>query len=69
MNIVGEHTTGDRFSQLVEIANPVVGDGCHYFLDVDTIDPIRIGSGGRFFASPQTMAPNALTVSGAEKRL
>ena len=37
-NIVGEHTTGDRFGQLMEIAQPNLGVGYHYFLDDDTVD-------------------------------
>ncbi len=37
--IVGEHTTGDYFGKLMEIAQPAVGVGYHYFLDDDTIDP------------------------------
>jgi ribonuclease Z len=37
--IVGEHTTGDYFGKLMEIAQPTLGVGYHYFLDDDTIDP------------------------------
>ena len=37
--IVGEHTTGDYFGKLMEIAQPAMGVGYHYFLDDDTIDP------------------------------
>ena len=37
--IVGEHTTGDRFGQLMAIAQPKLGVAYHYFLDDDTIDP------------------------------
>ena len=37
--IVGEHTTGDYFGKLMEIAQPVMGVGYHYFLDDDTVDP------------------------------
>jgi ribonuclease Z len=37
-NVVGEHTTGDRFGQLMEIAQPKLGVGYHYFLDDDTVD-------------------------------
>ena len=37
--IVGEHTTGDYFGKLMEIAQPALGVGYHYFLDDDTIDP------------------------------
>lgn len=37
-NVVGEHTTGDRFGQLLEIAKPKLGVGYHYFLDDDTVD-------------------------------
>lgn len=39
-NVVGEHTTGDRFGQLMEIARPKLGVGYHYFLDDDTVDPM-----------------------------
>ena len=37
--IVGEHTTGYYFGKLMEIAQPAMGVGYHYFLDDDTIDP------------------------------
>ena len=37
-NVLGEHTTGDRFGQLMEIAQPQLGVGYHYFLDDDTVD-------------------------------
>jgi ribonuclease Z len=37
--IVGEHTTGDKFGQLMNIARPKLGVAYHYFLDDDTIDP------------------------------
>ncbi len=37
--IVGEHTTGDKFGQLMNIAKPKLGVAYHYFLDDDTIDP------------------------------
>lgn len=37
--IVGEHTTGERFGRLCEIAEPALAVAYHYFLDDDTIDP------------------------------
>ena len=37
--IVGEHTTGDKFGQLMNIAKPKLGVAYHYFLDDDTVDP------------------------------
>ena len=37
-NVVGEHTTGDRFGQLMEIVQPSLGVGYHYILDDDTVD-------------------------------
>ena len=36
--VVGEHTTGDRFGQLMEIVQPSLGVGYHYSLDDDTVD-------------------------------
>jgi ribonuclease Z len=36
--VVGEHTTGDRFGQLMEIVQPGLGVGYHYSLDDDTVD-------------------------------
>ena len=38
-NIVGEHSTGERFGQLMNIAKPKLGVAYHYFLDDDVIDP------------------------------
>ena len=37
-NVVGEHTTGDRFGQLMEMVKPGLGVGYHYMLDDDTVD-------------------------------
>lgn len=37
--IVGEHTTGDKFGMLMNIARPKLGVAYHYFLDDDTVDP------------------------------
>ena len=37
-NVVGEHTTGDRFGQLMEMVQPSLGVGYHYILDDDTVD-------------------------------
>jgi ribonuclease Z len=36
--VVGEHTTGDRFGQLMEKVQPSLGVGYHYSLDDDTVD-------------------------------
>ena len=37
-NVVGEHTTGDRFGDLMELVKPSLGVGYHYSLDDDTVD-------------------------------
>ena len=37
--VVGEHTTGDKFGMLMNIAQPKLGVAYHYFLDDDTVDP------------------------------
>ena len=36
--IVGEHTTGEKFGELMNIAQPKLGVAYHYFLDDDTVD-------------------------------
>jgi ribonuclease Z len=33
------HTTGERFGELCEIAEPTLAVAYHYFLDDDTVDP------------------------------
>jgi ribonuclease Z len=38
-NVVGEHTTGERFGELCQIAEPGLAVAYHYFLDDDTVDP------------------------------
>jgi ribonuclease Z len=38
-NIVGEHTTGEKFGKLCEIVEPALAVAYHYFTDDDTVDP------------------------------
>ena len=37
--IVSEHTTGERFGKLCQLAEPTLAVAYHYFLDDDTVDP------------------------------
>jgi ribonuclease Z len=38
-SIVALHTTGERFGELCQIAEPTLAVAYHYFLDDDTVDP------------------------------
>ena len=61
-NVVGEHTTGDRLGQLLEIAQPKLGVGYHYFLDDDTVDPMFEGL-RKTYDGPVVLAQDLMVIN------
>lgn len=61
-NIVGEHTTGERFGQLMNIAKPKLGVAYHYFLDDDVIDPF-FGLLHQTYDGPVVLAQDLMVIN------